>query len=139
MSNIRLKAPQTRVKVRIDEQGFSVTNTRGHTLKIAVSPSTEGFNPYELLSAAVGVCTGLGLRREATLAKVTDSIRHFELDVESFKAEDAPSRLERLELRVTVEGDVDQATKEGIANRAAQACTIANTLRNQTSVQELVA
>ena len=135
-------SPPSKVTVRVDASGTSVVNGRGHQLKIAVGGATEGFNPYELLSAALGVCTSLGLRREATLLKAAGAagpVDAYELQVEGFKAEDEPSRIERLALSVTISGQVDDAARAVILHKALDACTIANTLRLPTAVQASLA
>lgn len=106
-----------------------MTNSRGHSIQIALSPSSDGFNPLELQSAALGVCTALNLRREAASAHVAKEVRELALYVQGFKGDAPPSRLQRFALDVAIEGDVPVATKSQIVDKAHLACTIANTLR----------
>lgn len=134
MSTPTPKQPRSTVFVRSGADGITVTNTAGHEIRIAISPSTEGFNPLELQSAALAVCTSLGIRRQAGLAKVADALRGFEVRAEGFKAHDLPSRVERFELRVKLDGEVDEDVRRKIVEEAEKACTIANTLRTQATV-----
>lgn len=126
------------VVIRSSPEGITVTNSGGHQIKIAVSPSVEGFNPLELQAAALAVCTSLGIRRQAGLARVTGSLRKFEVRAEGVKAKDLPSRLERFELRVKIDGDIDEDTRRTIVNEAEKVCTIANTLRAPASVEAVL-
>lgn len=127
-------ARSTAVVVRSSPEGITVTNSAGHALKIALSPSTEGFNPIELQAAALAVCTSLGVRRQAGLANVAETLREFEIHAEGFKAKELPSRLERFELRVRLDSDIDEGTRLKIVTEAEKACTIANTLRQPATV-----
>lgn len=131
-------ARSTAVVIRSGPQGITVTNSGGHEIRIAVSPSTDGFNPIELQAAALAVCTSLGIRRQAGVANVTASLREFEVRAEGFKAKDLPSRLERFELRVKLEGEIGEETRRAIVGEAEKACTIANTLRAPTTVNAVV-
>lgn len=137
MSTIK-PARSTAVVIRSGPQGITVRNGAGHEIKIALSPSTEGFNPLELQAAALAVCTSLGIRRQAGIANVSGSLREFQVQAEGFKAKDAPSRLERFELRVRLEGDLDEETRRTIVEEAEKACTIANTLRAPATVHAIV-
>jgi uncharacterized OsmC-like protein len=122
-------ARSTAVVIRSGPQGITVTNSAGHEIRIALSPSTDGFNPLELQAAALAVCTSLGIRRQAHLARVSGALRGFQVHADSFKARELPSRVERFELRVTLDGDIEESTRRTIVAEAEKACTIANTLR----------
>lgn len=138
MSNIKPEARPSGVTIRSDAQGITVTNSRGHEIRIAVSPSTEGFNPLELQAAALGVCTTLGLRREAAALTAQDALPDFKVSVQGFKAKSQPSRVERFELKVAIDSAIDSDAKQGIVSRAEQACTIATTLRSPTRVDAVL-
>ena len=131
-------APPSRVSVHADSAGIRVRNSRGQELQIAVGGVSEGFNPYELISAALGVCTSLGLRREAAQLRTAGragAVNAYRLQVEGFKSEDAPSRIDRVRLDVQIEGQLDDDARREIVERAVAACTVANTLRGTTLVE----
>lgn len=138
MSSPSIRKPPAAVVVRSSPQGITVTNDAGHVIKIAVSPSTEGFNPLQLQAAALAVCTSLGIRRQAGIAGLGEELREFQIRAEGFKSHEAPSRLERFELRVTLDGNVDEDVSRTLVEEAEKACTIANTLRLPAVVQAVV-
>jgi uncharacterized OsmC-like protein len=73
MSNPRpIKVP-SRIRVRVDAGGITATNDRGDEIRYAVSPSAPGFNPLELLSASLGICTAINLRKEIGAAAGSES------------------------------------------------------------------
>jgi uncharacterized OsmC-like protein len=97
MSNLRpIKVP-SRIRVRVDAGGVTATNYRGDEIRYAVSPSAFGFNPLELPSASLGSCTAINLRKELGAAGGGGSVAPFEVAVECVKAQDLPSRVERME------------------------------------------
>ncbi len=132
-------APPTKVTVHVDAGGTRVTNGRGQQLKIAVGGATEGFNPYELVSAALGVCTSLNLKREAALLKAAGNVDSYELQVEGFRADDEPSRIERLTLSVQINGQLEPEARQQALDKAVASCTVANTLRGITAVDAQLA
>ena len=128
MSNPRpIKVP-SRIRVRIDAGGITAINDRGDEIRYAVSPSAPGFNPLELLSASLGICTAINLRKELGAAAGGRNAAPFEVAVECVKAHDLPSRVERMELFVQLPEGITGAAADELVHRAEAACTIANTL-----------
>lgn len=128
MSNPRpIKVP-SRIRIRIDAAGITATNDRGDEIRYAVSPSAPGFNPLELLSASLGICTAINLRKELGAAAGAGSARPFEVAVECIKAQELPSRVERMDVSVHLPEGITGAAAEDLVHRAEAACTIANTL-----------
>jgi uncharacterized OsmC-like protein len=128
MSNPRPVKTPSRIRVRIDAGGIVAVNDRGDEIRYAVSPSAHGFNPLELLSASLGICTAINLRKELGAVGAGRGGAPFEVAVECVKAEDAPSRVERMEVFVQLPAGVAGAAAEDMVHRAEAACTIANTL-----------
>jgi uncharacterized OsmC-like protein len=127
MSNPRpIKVP-SRIRVRIDAGGITAINDRGDEIRYAVSPSAPGFNPLELLSASLGICTAINLRKELG-AEAGGGVAPFEVAVECVKAQDLPSRVERMDLFVHLPEGITGAAADHLVRRAEAACTIANTL-----------
>jgi uncharacterized OsmC-like protein len=128
MNNPRPVKTPSRILVRIDAAGITAVNDRGDEIRYAVSPSAPGFNPLELLSASLGICTAINLRKELGGTAGRASSSPFEVAVECVKAEDPPSRVERMQVSVHLPHDVTGAAAGDIVRRAEAACTIANTL-----------
>jgi uncharacterized OsmC-like protein len=134
MSNPRPVKTPSRIRVRIDAAGITAVNDRGDEIRYAVSPSAPGFNPLELLSASLGICTAINLRKEllaaagGTATPGSGSASSFEVAVECIKAQDPPSRVERMDVSVHLPEGVTGAAAEDLVHRAEAACTIANTL-----------
>jgi uncharacterized OsmC-like protein len=128
VSNPRpIKVP-SRIHVRIDATGITAVNDRGDEIRYAVSPSAPGFNPLELLSASLGICTAINLRKELGAAAGGGSAAPFQVAVECVKAQDQPSRVERMDVSVELPEGITGAAAEDLVHRAEAACTIANTL-----------
>jgi uncharacterized OsmC-like protein len=130
----RVKVP-SRIRVRVDAAGITAINDRGDEIRYAMPPSSPGFNPLELLSASLGICTAINLRKElSALAGGTNALS-FDLAVECVKALDPPSRVERLDLIVRLPEHVKGAAAAEVIQRAEAACTIANTLLGCTEIK----
>jgi len=67
-------------------------------------------------------------RFEAVEAKVTGE-----------KSEGEPARILRFDMRLTISGDFDKATKQAIAHEAERICTVSNTLRGEADFQLSIA
>ncbi len=134
MSNPRPVKTPSRIRVRIDAAGITAVNDRGDEIRYAVSPSAPGFNPLELLSASLGICTAINLRKElgaaagGTAVPGGGSAPPFEVAVECIKAQDLPSRVERMDVSVHLPEGITGSAADELVHRAEAACTIANTL-----------
>jgi uncharacterized OsmC-like protein len=128
MSNPRPVKTPSRIRVRIDAAGITAINDRGEEIRYAVSPSAPGFNPLELLSASLGICTAINLRKELGAAAGGGGTPPFEVAVECVKAQDQPSRVERMDVSVHLPEGITGGAADDLVHRAEAACTIANTL-----------
>jgi len=134
MSNVKSIVTPSRMTVRVGPDGISAVNDRGFEIRFAMTASAAGFNPLELQSAALGICTAITLRNELRRAPGAKHVPEFELVVEGVKADDLPSRLARLDVRVTLPEFVAAEDRAGILHRAEEACTIANTLLSRPDI-----
>jgi uncharacterized OsmC-like protein len=134
MSNPRpIKVP-SRISVRVDAGGITASNDRGNEIRYAISPSAPGFNPLELLSASLGICTAINLRKELGAIAGGGDAALFEVVVECIKAQDLPSRVEHLDLVIRLPEGIAGEVADGVVHRAEAACTIANTLLVSTGI-----
>jgi uncharacterized OsmC-like protein len=134
MSDPRPVKTPSRIRVRVDAGGITAINDRGGEIRYAVSPSAPGFNPLELLSASLGICTAINLRKELGAVAGEGNAGPFEVVVDCVKAQDPPSRVERLELVVRLPEGIAGTAAIDVVERAEAACTIASTLRASTGV-----
>jgi uncharacterized OsmC-like protein len=79
-------------------------------------------------AASLGICTAINLRKELGAAAGGGNASPFEVAVECVKAQDLPSRVERMELVVRLPEGITEAAADDVVRRAEAACTIANTL-----------
>jgi uncharacterized OsmC-like protein len=134
MSDPRAIKTPSRIRVRVDARSISAVNDRGNEIRYAISPSAPGFNPLELLSASLGICTAINLRKELGAVTGNGTALPFEIVVECIKAPDPPSRVEQLDIAVRLPGGLAEIAADDIVRRAEAACTIANTLHASARV-----
>jgi uncharacterized OsmC-like protein len=134
MSNLRPITTPSHIRVRVDASGITAVNDRGGEIRFAVSPSAPGFNPLELLSASLGICTAINLRKELGALAEGGSSSPFEVAVDCVKAIDGPSHVESLNVVVRLPEGVAGRAAGGVVQRAEAACTIANTLLASTKI-----
>jgi uncharacterized OsmC-like protein len=135
MSNLRPTKTPSRISVRVDAGGITAVNDRGGEVRYAVSPSAPGFNPLELLCASLGICTAINLRRELGAVAADGNASPFEVVIDCVKAQNLPSRIERLELAVRLPEGIAGAAAIDVVQRAEAACTIANTLLTSAEIR----
>jgi uncharacterized OsmC-like protein len=107
----------------------AVTTPTGGTVGVVTQVSAPGFSPLDLLYASLAACMVLSARIAATRLGVADRLGEVRAEVNGEKAKDEPSRVETFNIRLTITGDLDAATKESILADAEDICTVSNTLR----------
>jgi uncharacterized OsmC-like protein len=107
----------------------TVTTPTGGTVGVVTQVSAPGFSPLDLLYASLAACMVLSARIAATRLGVADRLGEVRAEVNGEKAKDEPSRVETFNIRLTITGDLDAATKESILADAEDICTVSNTLR----------
>ncbi|HKI98882.1 MAG TPA: alpha/beta fold hydrolase [bacterium] len=133
--------------VRVAESGdgpyAQVVNASGHALR-GDEPETAGGhdtgpNPYDLLMAALGTCTSMTLRMYADrkqwpLRHVSVRLTHAKVHAEdSAGTETRPTRLDRFERLITIEGDLDDAQRQRLME-IADRCPVHRTLHSPVQV-----
>jgi uncharacterized OsmC-like protein len=134
MSTGKTAQASSRVTVHVDAQGIHAVNGAGARIRLAVLPSPDGFNPLELQSAALGICTAITVRNELLRLPVVERDVQFALEVIGTKAADAPPRLARMDVAVSLAPGLRSAIDEHLLERAEAACTIANTLQSAPQI-----
>lgn len=106
-----------------------IVSATGGEIQVVTRPSEAGFNPLDLLYASLSACLVLSARIAAGEQGVLDKLNAVEARVKGSKASDGPSRIERFEIELLIDADLDEAAKDEIAAAAEQICTVSNTLR----------
>jgi uncharacterized OsmC-like protein len=102
----------------------AVTTPTGGTVGVVTQVSAPGFSPLDLLYASLAACMVLSARIAATRLGVADRLGEVRAEVNGEKAKDEPSRVETFNIRLTITGDLDAATKESILADAEDICTL---------------
>ncbi len=116
----------------------------GHSLiadePIAVGGAGTGPNPYDLLVAALGACTGMTLRmyadrKKLPLDSVTVRLRHRKIHAEDCAGCEAASRkIDFIEREIDLEGDLDEPTRRRLLE-IADRCPVHRTLKSATKIE----
>lgn len=128
-------ATPTQVTVRVEGGEIVARNHAGAQVRFAVAGAADGFNPLELQSAALGICTAITLRNELRALGPAHAGAAFALQVRGCKAPGKPARLESLEVDVALAGAERAAVDAQLLQRAERACTIGNTLHAGAQVR----
>lgn len=140
MSDARPKTRPTGATAVLGRTGFpQITSATGGELGIVTGPSQPGFNPLDLLYASLSACLAMSARIVASEMGVMDRIVSITANVTGEKATDGLSRVERFNIEFTIAGDIDEETREKIAERAEnEVCTVSNTIRGNPAFSTLV-
>ena len=117
------------------EKDFHVTAAvRGHRLTLDVPPEQGGMDsgptPVELLAAAVGSCMAMHIAKYCKAAKLPHE--GFGIDLDFQLAKD-PLRIGSITVDITLPLGFPQDRIDAV-RRAAQQCTVKNTLKESTAV-----
>ncbi|CAM5770311.1 hypothetical protein LMIY3S_03129 [Labrys miyagiensis] len=110
-----------------------VTSVTGGEIAVVTRPSEAGFNPLDLLYASLSACLVLSARIAASEQGLLDRLRTVEARVKGSKASEGPSRIERFEIEILIDADLDDAAKDAIVVAAEHICTVSNTLHGQAA------
>lgn len=137
MAEIRMKTRPMGATAVIGRTGFPhITSPTGGALSIVTGPSQAGFNPLELLYASLAACLTISARLAASEMGVMDKITGISAEVTGEKAKDGLSRIERFNIILTITGDIDETSRQSIAQKAEhEICTVSNTLSSKPVFQ----
>ncbi len=123
------KTRATGATAQLVRTGFPhIVTPTGGALDIVTGATQPGFNPLDLLYASLAACMAMSARIAASRRGVLGQIRDIRAQVSGEKAAEEPSRIARFVVALTIDGDIDAATKMAIAHEAEEICTVSNTL-----------
>jgi uncharacterized OsmC-like protein len=130
MAELKVRTRVTGATATLQPGGLpAVTTPTGGAVDVVTGVSAPGFNPLDLLYASLAACMVLSARIAASRLGVAAALGEVRAEVSGEKAKDEPSRVERLNIRLDISGDLDAATKQRIVEHAEAICTVSNTLR----------
>lgn len=144
------KAQNHAERVRTREMGATATLGRsgyphirsatGGELDIVTGVHQAGFNPLDLLYASLSACLVMSARIAASRLGVLQALEEVSAVVTGEKAADEPSRVARFDIRFTIKGDFDDATRQEIARLAEEEiCTVSNTISSNPQFHMMLA
>lgn len=107
---------------------------------VAVGGLDTGPSPYELLLAALGACTAMTLRLYAErkglpLERVSVLLRHSKIHAtDCASCETTQGQIDRIERRITLDGDLDDATLDRLLE-IADKCPVHRTLTSEVDIE----
>ena len=129
------KIRPTGATASLGRTGFPhILTPTGGTLDIVTGPSQPGFNPLDLLYASLAACMAMSARIAAHRMGVHESIREIRVEASGEKADEGPSRIARIDILFTIDGDIDAETRMAIVHEAEEICTVSNTLSGNPSL-----
>lgn len=108
---------------------------------LAVKGDDLGMNPYELLLSALGACTSMTMRMYAehkgfALEDIRVELTHEKKHIDDCETcEDGPKKLDHINKKITVTGDLTDEQKEKIIG-IAKKCPVNRTLLSETIITE---
>jgi putative redox protein len=147
VENIRevKEKPESQVLTSTGDEGFLTEILSGKHHLLADEPeyaggSNLGPNPYDLLLASLGACTGMTLRMYADrkqwpLKEVKVYLEHEKRHAKDCEDCDNPkSKLDHIDKKIELDGDLDQAQKERLLEISTR-CPVHRTLSSEIRIE----
>ncbi len=126
---VTTKTRPTGATASLGRNGFPhIVSATGGGIDIVTGASQAGFNPLDLLYASLSACLAMSARIAAHELQLMDRIERIDVRVSGEKAKEGASRIETFAVIFTITGDLDEATRQHIVERAEEVCTVSNTL-----------
>ncbi|UJW74997.1 OsmC family protein [Rhizobium sp. SL42] len=107
----------------------------GGTLEIATGASQPGFNPIDLLHAALAACLTMSARIAVRELGLADSLSEVVARVTGDKAKDGPSRIARFHVNMHFKGTLTPQQQSAVVHRAEEICTVSNSLASRPVIE----
>jgi uncharacterized OsmC-like protein len=116
--------------VKITGGNMEIGNGAGIQVKGSNEPDGTGLSPRELLEAAVALCVVKSIRTVLDRDRVAHDPDEIEAEAVAIKEGDVTNRFAKLEVRVKLPSNLDDAYRKKLLVVAERACTIGNTIRH---------
>lgn len=137
MVDVKIKSRPIGASAQLQRNGHpQVASRTGGTVSVVTGASEEGFNPLDLMFASLSACLVLSARIAASKLGLLDRFESCAADVTGSKAEEEPSRLAALQVRMSVRGDLTPEERKKIVEMAEDICTVSNTLRTPPAISD---
>lgn len=119
--------------VKNKDQVHEITNDK-EVVSVGAAQDNElkGFSPIDYITSSVAMCMALTL--DAVLDRDDLEIDSYEIKTSAVKANTSPSRLEKIDVEIEFQGNIDDSTKEKLVMIAKRGCTIGNTIEHGAPV-----
>jgi uncharacterized OsmC-like protein len=107
----------------------------GGTLDIATGPSQPGFNPIDLLHAALAACLAMSARIAARELGLADALSEVVARATGDKATDGLSRIARFHVVMRFRGNLTPQQQLLVIHRAEEICTVSNSLASRPMIE----
>ncbi|BAM48294.1 OsmC family protein [Amphibacillus xylanus] len=112
------------------DRAHEITNDGG-TVYLAKSGKSDldAFTPGDFLNSSIAICMGLTL--DALIERDGLDIPGYTIEVDGTKAQDVrPSRMEKFDVKITFDADIDEKLKSRLIKSAKRGCTMGNTIEH---------
>lgn len=120
--------------VKITGGKMEIGNGAGIQVAGSGEPDGDGLSPKELLEAAVALCVVKSVRTVLDRDGVAHDPDEIEATAAASKEEGVANRFSRLDVRVKLPSNLDEAYRRKLLVVAERACTIGNTIRSGATV-----
>lgn len=130
-----LKSRPIGAKASLGRAGYpTILSATGGELEIVTGASQPGFNPLDLLLAALAACMSMSARVAARELGFAHGFEGIDVEVNGVKAQDTPSRFIAYTVHFNFHGSLTAQEQHTIAHRAEEICTVSNSLAVRPTV-----
>ncbi|GAA4057301.1 OsmC family protein [Amphibacillus indicireducens] len=111
-------------------EAHRITNDGG-TVQIAKSGRSDidAFTPGDFINSSIAICMGLTL--DALIERDGLDIPGYTIEVDGTKDQEArPSRMEKFDVKVIFDAEVDEKLRNRLVKSAKRGCTMGNTIEH---------
>lgn len=139
MVDVKIKKRPIGAIAKLDRNGHPVMTSRtGGQTGIVTGASEEGFNPLDLMFASLSACLVLSARIAASKLGLLSRFDGASADVTGEKSSEEPFRVERISVRIRIDGDLTDAERHQIVEMAEGICTVSNTLKTPPAISVVI-
>jgi len=120
--------------IKLVEGQDEIYNEAGLQIIGSHAPNQSGLSPRELLEAALGLCVSISIQKVLDRDEIEYDKSSIRVEVTAVKAGDITNRFTNFNVIVELPSALDPAYKKKLLTIVERACTISNTLKNETII-----